>query len=154
MKLHSTVGILIFMLLAAMASINEANADVFLALGKLSGKASDASIGTIGYEWDKYDVSLSFIGKGEGDYGETPEMRMIDASRLFHPTWFGGGMVIGVGIAKLDSVEKNSPVDMWNFKPSIGWRGDGWSFLISHYSNGDLKELNTGFETITFRLEL
>ena len=55
MKLHSTVGILIFMLLAAMASSNEANADVFLALGKLSGKASDASIGTIGYEWDKYE---------------------------------------------------------------------------------------------------
>jgi len=156
MKIRSTtVGILLMMWLLAWAGSNEAQADPYIELGTAFGKATDGTTGGIGYEWGRWDFNVAFFGPGDGDYGPAPSLRLYSVSRFFYPTWFNGRMFMGIGIAKMDSIESGSPIDLWNFKPTIGIRGDGWKVFISHYSSGDIEKLNnTGVETITFRLEL
>ena len=156
MKLYELTAALILIFAILLGLSSESEADPYVEVGALF-ESSDATMASIGYLYnDKWEASLSYIGEGEDDWGQdTPKVKIMAVTRLFHPGWVYNKYFMGIGLSKLESDEKYALVDTWNFKLVIGLKlGDRSRLYFQHYSSFDVNEQNTGINALVLRVDL
>lgn len=156
MKCYEATTILILLFAILLSRASESEADPYVEVGRLFDTA-EASMAGIGYLYkDKWDVSLSYIGEGEDDWGaDTPKVKVMSIKRLFHPGWIYNSYFMGIGAAKLESSDENKLVDTWNFELVFGFKlGDRTRLYFKHFSSFDVNDQNTGLNVLALRIDL
>jgi hypothetical protein len=148
--------ICLFIVAFAAASTSEkSEADEFVPYMNVGGQvnASDASMGGVGVTYGKYDLSVSFIGEGDTEWGKHESMRVVSLTSYVTPKWNGSKVFyMGVGYA---NVQDTPLVGEHNFHLVIGGQWVWGRIYYSHISDFDIgTNNNTGLDGVNIAFNL
>jgi len=116
--------------------------------------ASDAPMGGFGVVYNgKYDLSLTFIGEGDTEWGKHESMRVVSVTSYVTPKWNGNkAFYMGIGYA---NVQDTPLVGEHNFHLVIGGQWLWGRIYYAHDSDFDIgSNNNSGLDGIHIAFNL
>jgi hypothetical protein len=100
----------------------------------------------------KIDVSVTYIGEGETDWGKHDSMRVVSITRIVTPGWYGDTFFMGLGYA---NVQDTPLVGEHNFNLMIGGQWKWGRIYYNHQSDFDIgTNNNSGLDGLHVAMDL
>ena len=139
-RLEPVVTLIALFIIALAGALESEKAEAgdfkpYLAVGG-QVNASDATMGSAGVIYkNKIDLSVTYIGEGETDWGTHDSMRVVSISRIVTPGWWGDTFFMGVGYA---NVQDALLVGEHNFNLMVGGQWSWGRIYYNHISDFDI----------------